>query len=120
MAKDQFTQLVEAIITNKQTVAGAADELHCALSQHEKLWLLDGDLTPIQWIKESVQLGYCGKPVVAGAIPKFGFPGMRFSDGPRGINTGTCFPVPSARANTFNVDLEEQIVSHAGKYLQRR
>jgi hypothetical protein len=119
MAKDQFSQLVEAIIANKQTVTGAADDLHSALSQHEKLWLLDGDLTPMQWIKESIKLGYCGKPVVAGAIAKFGFPGIRFSDGPRGINTGTCFPVPSTRANTFNVDLEEQIVSRVGRYLRR-
>ncbi|KAJ9092277.1 hypothetical protein QFC21_006919 [Naganishia friedmannii] len=50
-----------------------------------------------------------GKPVVAGANPKIGFPGICFSDGPRGMNEGTCFPTPSTRANTFNVELDKQI-----------
>jgi hypothetical protein len=111
MSTDHFSQLVQAIVTGKQTVSEAANELYGTLGHHEKLGLLDGDLTPFEWFKESLQLGYCGKPVVAGAIPRVGFPGIRFSDGPRGVNTGTCFPTPSTRANTFNVELEEQIVS---------
>lgn len=112
MATDRFSQLVDAIVLGKQTVSGAADELHGSLSQQDKLWLLDGDAKPYQWIKDVIKFRYGGKLVVAGADPKTGFPGIRFSDGPRGINIGTCFPTPSTRANTFNVDLEEHIVSH--------
>lgn len=111
MSTDTFTQLVKAIVDGKKTVSSAADELYADLTQDEKLALLDGDHFPMQWIAEVRKFGYCGVPVVAGAIARKGFPGIRFSDGPRGVNMGTCFPTPSTRANAFNVELEEAVVS---------
>lgn len=111
MSPDLFTQLVQTIVDGKKTVSSAADELYADFTQDEKLGLLDGDHYPMAWFAEVVKVGYCGVPVVAGAIASKGFPGIRFSDGPRGVNMGTCFPTPSTRANTFNVELEEEVVS---------
>ena len=94
MLTDQFSQLVKAIVAGEQTVSGAADELHSESSQREKIGLLDGDAMLAQWLTESLRDGHCGRPVVVGAVAKIRLPGMRFSDGPRGMNMGTCFPRP--------------------------
>ncbi|MBP7929981.1 MAG: glycoside hydrolase family 3 C-terminal domain-containing protein [Acidimicrobiia bacterium] len=49
--------------------------------------------------------------IVAGQIDRLGLPGVRFSDGPRGVVIGnaTAFPVPMARAATFNPELEARV-----------
>jgi beta-glucosidase len=54
---------------------------------------------------------YNETPYVAGAVPRLGVPGIRFSDGPRGVVMGhaTAFPVPMARAATFDPALEERV-----------
>ena len=48
---------------------------------------------------------------MAGAVPRLGVPGIRFSDGPRGavIGRSTAFPVPMARGATWDPDLEERV-----------
>ena len=53
--------------------------------------------------------GMCVTPI--GGNRKKGIPSVRFTDGPRGIIHGrqTSFPVPIARAATWNMDLERQI-----------
>ena len=56
-------------------------------------------------------MGYNLEPIVAGAVPRLGVPGIRFSDGPRGavIGHSTAFPVPMARGATWDPDLEERV-----------
>jgi beta-glucosidase len=111
MSNTAFREAVDAIAADQITVSDAAKELYANLHDTEKLGLLDGDGTPISWIMDTITGGYCGKPVVASSVRRLGIPGIRFSDGPRGLNRGTAFPAPSQRANTFNVELEEEIVS---------
>jgi beta-glucosidase len=55
--------------------------------------------------------GYNLVPIVAGAVPRIGLPGIRFSDGPRGavIGRSTAFPVPMARGATWDPALEERV-----------
>ena len=50
-------------------------------------------------------------PYGAAALPRLGIPGIRFTDGPRGVVLGcsTAFPVALARGATFDPELEERI-----------
>ena len=52
-----------------------------------------------------------GGPFVAGAVPRLGIPGIRFSDGARGVVIGasTAFPVTMARAATWDPSLEHEV-----------
>ena len=97
--------------------AAEARALYDRLSDGERLGLLDGDLTFPQGIASMVRSGYNHTPYVAGAVDRLGIPGIRFSDGPRGIVMGrsTAFPVAIARAATFDRDLEEEIGQAIGK-----
>ena len=55
--------------------------------------------------------GFSRAPVVAGAVPRLGIPGVRFTDGPRGVVMGasTCFPVAMARGASWDPALEEEV-----------
>ncbi len=90
--------------------ADAASELVAELTERERLRLLDGDAPVWPGLLAMVR-SYNTEPIVAGAIDRVGLPGIRFTDGPRGVVMGasTCFPVPIARAATFDVALEEAI-----------
>lgn len=54
---------------------------------------------------------YNKNPIVAGEDKELGIPGIKFSDGPRGVVIGnsTCFPVSIARGASFDIKLEEEI-----------
>lgn len=53
----------------------------------------------------------------AAGAPRLGLGGLRFVDGPRGVALGvsTCFPVPIARAATFDYELEERVGEAIGR-----
>lgn len=53
----------------------------------------------------------------AASLPRLGLPGLVFVDGPRGVARGvaTCFPVPIARAASFDYDLEERVGEAIGR-----
>ena len=53
----------------------------------------------------------------AAAVPRLGLGGLYFVDGPRGVARGvsTCFPVPMARAASFDYDLEERVGEAIGR-----
>jgi beta-glucosidase len=91
--------------------AEEANALYDQLSDEERLGLLDGDLTFAQGFRSMARTGYNHTPYVAGAVARLGIPGIRFTDGPRGIVMGssTSFPVAIARAATFDRELEEKI-----------
>jgi beta-glucosidase len=90
---------------------GAARALFDQLDDDEKLGLLDGDQPFWPGMPEMMGVGYNLEPIVAGAVPRLGIPGVRFSDGPRGavIGRSTAFPVPMARGATWDPGLEERI-----------
>jgi len=52
-----------------------------------------------------------------GAIPRLQIPGVRFTDGPRGVVMGssTAFPVSMARGATWDIELEQRIGDAIGK-----
>lgn len=89
------------------------------LTPEEKLWLLDGDQEFWPAIAEMSQ-GYNNRPIVMGAVERLGIPGLRFSDGPRGVVMGasTAFPVSMARGATWDLDLEERIGVAIGREMR--
>jgi beta-glucosidase len=66
--------------------------------------------------------GYGRRPWKAAEVSRLGFPGIAFSDGPRGVVVGpnTCFPVSMARGATFAPDIEERIGEAIGLELRAR
>lgn len=91
--------------------AGAVtDGLLAELSLEERIDLLCGD---DQLLRGSMEMAkrYVGEPCVAGAVPRIGLPGIRFTDGPRGVvmYRSTAFPSPMARGATFDPVLEERV-----------
>ncbi|HKY68123.1 MAG TPA: glycoside hydrolase family 3 C-terminal domain-containing protein, partial [Acidimicrobiales bacterium] len=87
-----------------------ARDLVDQMTLHEKLHLLSGDGPLVRGLAEMARR-YNGTPYVAGALPRLGVPGVRFTDGPRGVVMGhaTAFPVPMARGATFDPDLEQRV-----------
>lgn len=87
------------------------------LSQPERLSLLDGDIAFWPGIRSIFTQGYNREPYIHGAIDRLGIPGIRFTDGPRGIVMGasTAFPVAMARGATFDTELEERVGEVIGR-----
>jgi beta-glucosidase len=81
-----------------------------AMSQHERIALLAGNGPLVRGVLDMAR-HYNETPYVAGELPRLGVPGIRFSDGPRGVVMGhaTAFPVALARAATFDPGLEEWV-----------
>lgn len=86
------------------------EQIITALTNDELLGLLDGDADFWPGMAEMGKR-YNEHPVVMGAVERLGVPGLRFSDGPRGVVMGasTTFPVSMARGATWDVELEERI-----------
>lgn len=87
----------------------AADHLIDGMSDTELLGLLDGDSS--WWVLPFIPVLLGRRPFVAGAVPRLGIPGIRFSDGARGVVIGasTSFPVTMARAATWDPALEREV-----------
>lgn len=118
-----FQQFVNDIVAHRTTPSQAAETLYAKLTPDERLWLLDGDLGLLGFIIRFIKEGYCFRPLVAGSIPRLGIPGIKFTDGPRGVQLqgkGTAFPATSTRAQTWDPVLEEQVVSPATALTPRR
>ena len=90
------------------------------LTLDEKIKMMSGD--PPFWLgmADMMSGGYADHPWVAGAVPRLGIPGVRFSDGPRGVVMAgaTTFPVSMARGATFDPELEERIGEIIGRELR--
>lgn len=99
--------------------ATEAEALLAELTPEEKLWLLDGDDEFWPGLIE-MSAGYNLRPIVMGAVDRLGIPGLRFSDGPRGVVMGrsTAFPVSMARGATWDVALEEQVGRAIGREMR--
>ncbi|WP_284748246.1 glycoside hydrolase family 3 protein [Amycolatopsis sp. RTGN1] len=99
-----------ARIGNGSSLDHETDVLLGAMSADEILGLLDGDAEFWPGMAE-MSRRYNETPVVMGQVARLGLPGIRFSDGPRGVVIGqsTAFPVSMARGATWDVDLEERV-----------
>lgn len=110
-----FDQLISEIRAGEITAQSGAKSLYNQLDKDERLWLLDGDVSVFQLVNDVRQKLLNQVPYRAGEIKRLAIPGIRFSDGPRGVTAGTgkstAFPTSSTRACTFNPDLELQVVS---------
>lgn len=102
-----FAAAVDRVRRDGQSLDAAVADLIGRLTDPELLWLLDGDLTIRRGLKEMSQR-YNKVPFEAGRIDRLGIPGIRFTDGPRGVALGasTAFPVAIARAATWDPELE--------------
>jgi beta-glucosidase len=111
-----FDDLLRSVRRGEATAEDAAGTLYDELSEAETLSLLDGDADFEQGSLE-MSAGYNTKPIVAGALPRLGVPGIRFTDGPRGVVMGhsTCFPVPIARGASWDPELELEIGRAIGR-----
>lgn len=96
-----------------------AEALLAELTPEEKLWLLDGDDDFWPGLAE-MSAAYNLRPLLFGAIDRLGIPGLRFSDGPRGVVMGqsTAFPVSMARGATWDLDLEEKVGRAIGREMR--
>ncbi|WP_123023752.1 glycoside hydrolase family 3 protein [Mycolicibacterium stellerae] len=90
------------------------------MDDDELLWLLDGDV-PLRAVPRLAGMMRSG-PVAGGAIARLGIPGIRFSDGPRGVVIGrsTAFPVTIMRAATWDPALEERVGLAMGREARAR
>ena len=93
------------------SVDRSAAAVYSELTKKERLSLLDGDVPFWEGLRGILFDRYNRAPFVLGCIPRLKIPGIRFTDGPRGIvmNASTCFPVSMARGATWDVDLEQRI-----------
>lgn len=104
-------------IKNGSPLSDITQRLLDSLTKSERLSLLDGDERFWTGLTSMLAGRYNSVPYSMGAIDRLGVPGVRFSDGPRGIVVGnsTAFPVSMARGATWDVDLERRIGRAIGK-----
>jgi beta-glucosidase len=95
------------------------EEILSELSLDEKIFMLSGHGFFEQIAADGGR--YCASLYHIGAgNERLGVPPLLFMDGPRGIGMGasTCFPVPMARAATFDTDLERRVGDAIGRELR--
>lgn len=109
-----FGEAVHAVRAEELTVDEATEQILAGLTDEELLGLLDGDIT----VRSMTKLPAMIKSGAVGAarVPRIGFPGVQFADGPRGVvvEGSTAFPVSMARAATWDPDLEQEVGTAMG------
>ncbi len=105
-----FDRLAADLADGSVDLPAATAGMVGALSWEEKIACLSGDTTLLKGLRD-LREAYNLEPIVAGRIDRVGLPGIRFSDGPRGVvmHESTAFPVPMARGASFDPDLEARI-----------
>ncbi|KAF4472626.1 beta-glucosidase [Fusarium albosuccineum] len=108
---------VAAVKNGQSNVDDTAAALLSKLSIEERLWLLDGDEPFGPGLHAMTTKGFNHTPYIMGEVPRLNIPGVWFCDGPRGCVMGnsTAFPVPMARAASWDVALEERIGRAIGR-----
>lgn len=94
----------------------AAISLLKRMTDAEKLTLLAGNKPFVSGILEWGRYWHNYSPVVAAACPRLGIPGIRFTDGPKGIcmYQSSAFPVAIARGATWDETLEREVGAAIG------
>ena len=118
--KTPFGGLETTARLTQEQIEGKAHALLAQLTLDEKIKIMSGDTPFWPGIAEMMGGGYGDHPWVAGAVPRLGIPGVRFSDGPRGVvmDGATTFPVSMARGASWDPDLEERIGDVIGRELR--
>ena len=120
-ASAAFAGLETAESLSPEEIDRRARDLRDRLSLDEKISLMHGLLPIWRGLAEmTAPNGYSSRVWPAGEIARLGVPGIRFSDGPRGIilDGATTFPVSMARGATFDPDLEERVGDAIGRELR--
>ncbi len=120
-ASAAFAGLETAETLKPDEIDRRARDLRDRLSLEEKISLMHGLLPVWRGLAEmTAPNGYSSRVWPAGEIARLGVPGIRFSDGPRGIilDGATTFPVSMARGATFDTDLEERVGDAIGRELR--
>lgn len=109
-----------AAVAEGMPPAEAARHLVATLTEYEKLWCLDGDAPTWAGLKFLADDGYHKSVFIGAELERIGFPGIRFSDGPRGavVGNATAFPVAMARGAAWDPELEERIGDAIGRELR--
>jgi len=99
--------------TDPLTPAEIEERAHALLAEmtlREKIKQMSGD-EPFLSGGIKMARAYNTEPIPAGENLRLGIPGIRFSDGPRGVVMyhSTCFPVSMARGASWDIELEERI-----------
>ncbi|MGR0162205.1 beta-glucosidase [Paenarthrobacter nitroguajacolicus] len=104
-----YDEAVRAVREGELDADEAASQLIGRMTDQEILGLLDGDSPRL--LLPFIPILLDRVPFVAGAVSRLGIPGVRFSDGGRGVVIGACtaFPVTIARAATWDPSLEERV-----------
>ncbi|KAL4880296.1 glycoside hydrolase superfamily [Aspergillus karnatakaensis] len=105
-----------AAIKSGESLHSATSKLLSSLTQQERLDLLDGDVPFWPGQRSVFTDRYNPTPYVHGAIARLQIPGIKFTDGPRGvvIYNSTAFPVSMARGATWDLDLERRVGTAIG------
>jgi beta-glucosidase len=115
----------EGLQTSDALTSGQIEErarsLRERLSLDEKLDMMHGQLS--FWMGLAAMMapgGYSSQFWVAGETQRLGLPGVRFTDGPRGVilSGGTTFPVSMARGAAWDPTLEERIGDAIGREIR--
>ena len=110
MVPSEWGILKEDSPLTKEQIEKKARDLLAQMSLEEKVKQMSGD-TPL--VRGFIELlfAYNRHPIPAGENMWLSIPGIRFSDGPRGIvmYQSTCFPVPMARGASWDTDLELRV-----------
>ncbi|KZZ96266.1 Glycoside hydrolase, superfamily [Ascosphaera apis ARSEF 7405] len=116
MAPYTFTQAV-ADVKKGGDLEAAVSKLLVELTDDERLSMLDGDIPYWAGQQSMITDRYNRIPYIMGQVERLEIPGIRFTDGPRGIVMGnsTAFPVSMARGATFDADLERRVGDAIGK-----
>jgi beta-glucosidase len=115
-----FGELETSAALSPEQIEAKARDLLAQLTLDEKLWLMSGDPPFWRGLASMMSGGNDRNVQVGGAVPRLGIPGVRFSDGPRGVVMpgATTFPVAMARGASWDVDLEERIGDAMGRELR--
>jgi len=116
-----FADLQTAETLAPSEIEERAKALRDQLSLDEKISLMHGQLSLWPGIAAmTAPGGYSSRFWVAGELVRLGIPGIRFTDGPRGVilDGGTTFPVSMARGATWDPDLEERVGDAIGREIR--
>ncbi|OJI95756.1 hypothetical protein ASPVEDRAFT_121552 [Aspergillus versicolor CBS 583.65] len=110
-----FQTAVESVKSGQDPSLAARELLH-ELNEEERLGLLHGDPGFWEGMHKLYTGYYLANPYVHGEIKRLGIPGIRYCDGPRGvnINKATAFPVSMARGATWDPRVEERVAEVIG------
>ncbi|KAL3496359.1 glycoside hydrolase superfamily [Aspergillus germanicus] len=106
-----------AALQTGTSLTQATAHLVAQLDPTELLSLLDGDEEFWEGFRNLFYDRFNRLPYIFGKIPRLEIPGIRFSDGPRGVVMGssTAFPVPMARGATWDPELERRVGDAIGR-----